>query len=96
MPSRPATCSRGAGTVELDGTTYPAVPGSAFHIERGRPHAVLPDEGVTLVAVVYFEPPQLGPVRRTLVPEECRLRAARLTALWEADRSGRQLRDRRR
>ncbi len=59
----------GRGTVELGGTTYRAVPGSAFHIERGRPHAVMPNEGATLVAVVYYEPPQLGPIPREPVVE---------------------------
>jgi quercetin dioxygenase-like cupin family protein len=48
---------RGRGTVEIDGRTYPALPGTSFHIVPGTPHSAAPDEGEVLVAVVLYAPP---------------------------------------
>ena len=59
----------GRGRVTIEGKTYPAVPGSAFRIDRGRLHSVQPDAGVTLVAIVYYTPPQLGSIEQENVPE---------------------------
>ncbi len=49
----------GRGSVRIGDRTYPAAPGAAFRIDPGVAHAVLPDEGETLVAIVYYEPPLL-------------------------------------
>ena len=50
---------RGRGLVRIGGRGYPAAPGAAFRIEPGRPHSVVPDEGETLIAIVYYDPPLL-------------------------------------
>jgi mannose-6-phosphate isomerase-like protein (cupin superfamily) len=50
---------RGRGLVRIDGRGYPAAPGAAFRIEPGTPHSVVPDEGETLIAIVYYDPPLL-------------------------------------
>ena len=50
---------RGRGLVRIDGRGYPAAPGAAFRIDAGTPHSVLPDEGETLIAIVYYDPPLL-------------------------------------
>jgi len=50
---------RGRGHVRINGREYPAAPGAAFRIEPGIPHSVLPVEGDTLIAIVYYEPPLL-------------------------------------
>lgn len=47
----------GRGTCYVGGRSYPATPGSTFRIEPGVRHSVHPEEGSTLVAVVYYEPP---------------------------------------
>ncbi len=47
----------GRGTVRIDGREYAAAPGAAFRFYPGVPHSILPGEGETLVAIVYFEPP---------------------------------------
>jgi len=49
----------GRGMVRIDGREYPAAPGAAFRIDPGVAHSVHPDEGETLVAIVYYEPPLL-------------------------------------
>ncbi len=50
---------RGRGTVLIAGRSYPAAPGATFNIAPGVAHTVLPDEGETLVAIAYYEPPLL-------------------------------------
>lgn len=57
----------GRGTVYVEGRPYPAAPGAAFKVAPGRVHSVHPDEGETLVAVVYYEPPMLGEPVRVIV-----------------------------
>lgn len=47
----------GRGVVRIGDREYPAAPGAAFRIDAGTPHSVHPDEGETLVAIVYYEPP---------------------------------------
>ena len=51
----------GTGTVVVEGSTYPAVPGALFRIDAGKVHAAYPDEGVVLVALVCYEPPLEDP-----------------------------------
>lgn len=50
---------RGRGLVRVGDRGYPAAPGAAFRIEPGVPHSVLPDEGETIIAIVYYDPPLL-------------------------------------
>ena len=50
---------RGRGLVRIGGRGYPAAPGAAFRVEPGQPHSVVPDEGETLIAIVYYDPPLL-------------------------------------
>lgn len=47
----------GTGTCYVGDRSYPIRPGSTFKIAAGTPHSALPDEGQTIVAVAYFEPP---------------------------------------
>lgn len=49
----------GRGRVRIDGREYPAAPGAAFRVDPGVEYSVHPDEGETLVAIVYHEPPLL-------------------------------------
>ena len=50
---------RGRGEVRIDDRGYPAAPGAAFRIDPGVPHSVLPNDGETLIAIVYYDPPLL-------------------------------------
>ncbi len=50
----------GTGTFYLGDRSYPAAPGAAFRITPGRVHWVVPDDGETLNAIVFYEPPLLG------------------------------------
>ncbi len=47
----------GSGTVFLGERSYPAKPGARFRMEPGVVHSVIPDEGATIVAITWFEPP---------------------------------------
>ena len=47
----------GRGTIYLGETSYPAAPGAAFRIDPGVVHSAVPDEGETLIAIVFYEPP---------------------------------------
>jgi quercetin dioxygenase-like cupin family protein len=47
----------GTGTCYVGDRSYPIRPGSTFKIAPGAPHSALPDEGQTIIAVTYFEPP---------------------------------------
>ena len=50
---------RGRGTCYVDDRSYPVGPGATFKFAPGVRHMALPDEGETIVAVSYFEPPLL-------------------------------------
>jgi quercetin dioxygenase-like cupin family protein len=54
----------GRGTVRIEDREYAAVPGSAFRIVPGVAHSVHPGPGETLIAVVYYDPPQGDAVER--------------------------------
>jgi hypothetical protein len=61
----------GTGTVVIEGSTYPAVPGALYRIDAGKVHAAYPDEGVVLAALVCYEPPLEDPeTDRVLVTAE--------------------------
>lgn len=47
----------GAGTCYVGDRSYPIRPGSTFRIQPGVPHAAIPSDGQTIVAVAWFEPP---------------------------------------
>lgn len=59
----------GHGTVRIEDREYRALPGAAFKIAAGVPHSVHPDAGETLIAVVYYDPPQGEVVERESVPQ---------------------------
>jgi mannose-6-phosphate isomerase-like protein (cupin superfamily) len=58
----------GSGTCYIGDRSYPIQPGSAFRIAPGVPRTSLPDEGRTIVAISYFEPPLTGDDDRVSVP----------------------------
>ena len=49
----------GRGRIVIDGREYPAAPGAAFRVDPGVLHSMHPNDGDTLVSLVYYEPPLL-------------------------------------
>jgi mannose-6-phosphate isomerase-like protein (cupin superfamily) len=63
---------RGTGTCYVGDRSYPIAPGATFHVAPGVPHSAIPDDGVTVVAVSYMDPPLLEDDDRVLVPADSR------------------------
>jgi mannose-6-phosphate isomerase-like protein (cupin superfamily) len=58
----------GSGTCYVGDHSYPLAPGSTFRIRPGVPLSLHPDEGTTLVAVAWFEPPMTADDDGVIVP----------------------------
>ncbi len=60
----------GAGTCYIGDKAYPITPGSTFRIAPGVVHSAIPEEGNTVVAVSYFEPPLVEGDDRVMVEDK--------------------------
>jgi mannose-6-phosphate isomerase-like protein (cupin superfamily) len=59
----------GSGACYVGEKPYPITPGATFRIAPGVVHAAFPDEGSTIVAVSWFEPPLVDVDDRVYVDE---------------------------